>query len=173
MSDDRFGEKIILLNKEKVRPSANAKTDEFLRETVALNVLSLWLYKEAVSQATGATSHGNCHFLVAKLPDVSLLVKHMIDDSIFEEKLSRTGISNNTAMSAFPDLFYIGSAHLSNGIALSRYVDSTRGNWDNFDLDNGSISDTANDDGPESELEDPNGPGDNPDDPDELDGIYD
>ena len=173
MFDDRFGERIILLNKEKVCPSANAKTDEFLRETVALNILSLWLCKEAVSRATGATSHGNRHSLVAKLPDVSLLVKHMIDDSIFEEKLGRTGMSNNTAMSAFPDLFYIRSAHLSNGIALSKYVDSAQGNWDNFDLDNGSISDTANDDGPESEPKDLNGPGDNPNDPDELDGIYD
>ncbi len=173
MADDRFGERIILLNKEKVHPFTNTKSDEFLRETMALNVLLLWLCKEAVLQVTGATSHGNCHSLVAKLLDVSLLVKHMIDDSIFEEKLGRTGIPNNTPISAFPDLFYIGSAYLSNDIALSRYVDSTRGNWDNFNLDDGYISDTANNDGPESEPEDLIGPGDNPDDPNELDGIYD
>ncbi len=80
---------------------------------------------------------------------------------------------NNTHMSGFSDLFYIGSAHLSNGIALSRYVDSARGNWDNFNLDDGYISDTTNNDGLESEPEDPNGPGDNPDDPGKLDGIYD
>ena len=104
MSNDWFGEKIILLNKKKVRPSANAKTDEFLRKTVVLNVLSLWLCKETISRATGATSHGNRHSLVAKLPDVSLLVKHMIDDSIFEEKLGRIGMLNNTAISAFPNL---------------------------------------------------------------------
>ena len=41
MADDRFGERIILLNKEKIRPLANAKSDEFLREVVALNVLLL------------------------------------------------------------------------------------------------------------------------------------
>lgn len=41
MADDRFGERIILLNKEKIRPSANAKSDEFLREIVAMNVISL------------------------------------------------------------------------------------------------------------------------------------
>ncbi len=173
MADDRFGERIILLNKEKVCPSANAKSDEFLRETMALNVLSLWSCKEVVLRATGATSYGNRHSLVAKLPDVSLLVKHMIDDSIFEKKLGRTGLPNNTLISIFPDLFYVGSAHLSNGIALSRYVDSAQGNWDNFNLDDEYMSDTANNDGPESELEDPNGPRDNPDDPDELDGIYD
>ena len=104
MADDRFGEKIILLNKEKVRPSSNAKSDEFLRETVALNVLLLWSCKEAVSRATGATSHGNCHSFIAKLSDVSLLVKHMIEDSIFKEKLGHTGIRNNSAISAFPDM---------------------------------------------------------------------
>ncbi len=91
MADDRFDERIILLNKEKVRPSANAKSDEFLWETVTLNILSLWACKEAVLRATGATSHGNRHFLVAKLPDVSLLVKHMTDYSIFDEILRRTG----------------------------------------------------------------------------------
>ncbi len=173
MADDRLGERIILLNKEKVHPFKKTKSVEVLIETVALNVLSLWSCKEAVLRATGATSHGNRHSLVAKLPDVSLLVKYMIDDSIFEEKLGRTDIPNNTPMSAFPDLFYVGNAHLSNGIALSRYVDSARGNWDNFNLDDGYMSDTANNDGPESEPEDPNGPEDNPDNPDELDGIYD
>ena len=91
-------------------------------------VLSLWLCKEAVSQATGATFYGNCHSLIAKLLDVSLLVKHMINDSIFEEKLDRTGMSNNIAMSTFPDFFYIRNAYFSNGIALSRYIYSARGN---------------------------------------------
>ncbi len=173
MADDRFGERIILLNKEKVRPSANAKSDEFLRETVALNVLSLWACKEAVSRATSATSHGNRHSLVAKLPDVSLLVKHMTDDSIFDEKLGRTGTRNNTIISAFPDLFYTGATHLSNGIALTKYVNSAHGNWDNYNQDDDVMSDTANDDGPESEPEDPNRPEVDPDDPDELYGIYD
>ncbi len=173
MADDQFGEKIILLNKEKVRPFANAKSDEFLRETVALNVLSLWACKEAVSRATGATSHGNCHSLVAKLPDVSLLVKHMTDNSIFDEKLGRTGTRNNTTISAFPDLFYTGATHLSNGIALNRYVNSARGNQDNYNQDDDVISDTANNDGPESEPEDPNRPEVDPDDPDEFYGVYD
>ncbi len=128
MADNRFGERMILLNKEKVCPSANAKSDEFLGKTVALNVLSLWSYKEIVSRATGVTSYDNHYSFVAKLPDVSLLVKHIINESIFKKKLGRTGMLDNTPMSAFPNLFYIGSAHLSNGIALSRYVDSARGN---------------------------------------------
>lgn len=156
MADDRFGEKIILLNKDKVCPSVNAKSDEFLRETVALNVLSLWLYKKAVSSATSATSHGNRHFLIAKLPDVSLLVKHMTDNFIFDEKLGRIGTQNNTTISAFPNVFYIRAAYLSNNIALSRYVNSAHSNWDNYNQDNDFMSDTANNDSPESEPEDLN-----------------
>ena len=41
MADDSFEKKIILLNKEKVRPLANAKSDEFLKEVITLNVLLL------------------------------------------------------------------------------------------------------------------------------------
>ncbi len=105
MANDQFGERIILLNKEKVCPSSNVKSDEFFQKTVALNVLLLWAYKEAISRATDATSYGNCHFLIAKLPDVSFLVKHMTDNSIFDEKFSRIGTQNNTIISAFPISF--------------------------------------------------------------------
>lgn len=41
MANDCFRKGIILLNKEKVQPLANAKLHEFLREVVALNVLLL------------------------------------------------------------------------------------------------------------------------------------
>ncbi len=41
MTDNRFGERIILLNKKKVHSFVNAKSDEFLWEIVALNILSL------------------------------------------------------------------------------------------------------------------------------------
>ncbi len=106
MTNDRFGKRIILLNKDKVCPSANAKSDEFLREIVALKVLSLWSCKEAISHTTSATSYDNCHSSISKLPDESLLVKHTTDDNIFDEKLARTVIQNNTTMSAFSNLFY-------------------------------------------------------------------
>ncbi len=85
MDNDRFGEKIILLNKERIGLFANTSSDKFLRETVAMNVISLWKCQEAVSQTTGAISHGNCHSLAVKLSDVSLLVKHMTEDSLFCE----------------------------------------------------------------------------------------
>lgn len=123
MSNNQFGEKIILLKKEKICPSINAKTDEFFKKMVAFNILSLWLYKEVVLQAINATFYDNYHSFIAKLSDIFLLVKYIINDSIFKKKLGYTGMLNNTIISTFPNLFYIGSTHLSNNIALSRYVD--------------------------------------------------
>lgn len=82
-------------------------------------------------------------------------------------------MQNKTTMSAFLDFFYIGSAHLSDGITLSRYVDFAQGNWANVDLDSGSISNIVNNDGPKSEPKDPNRSGNNLEDPDKLDSIYD
>lgn len=124
-------------------------------------------------QATGATFHSNCHFFIAKLPDLSLLVKYMINDSIFQEKLGCIGVQNNTFISIFPDLFYIGSAYLSNRIALSRYSNFGRSNWDIFNLKNGYMSDTANNDSPKSEPEDLDRSGDNSNNLNKFDSIYD
>lgn len=84
-----------------------------------LNILLLWLYKKAILHAIGATFHDNPHFFVAKLPDISFLVKYMTNDSIFNEKLDRIGIQNNTTIFAFLNLFYTRAAYLLNVIALS------------------------------------------------------
>lgn len=146
MADDCFREKIILLNKEKVQPSANTKLDEFLREMVALNVLSLCKCREAMSQTTGATSHGNRHSLVAKLPDVSLLIKHMTGDSIFQEKLGRCGTRNGNVPSLFADPFSHITTCLSTGLPQSRYVYELRGNWDNYEMSSTPVdADNEND----------------------------
>ncbi len=83
MADDQFDERIVLLNKEKVCSFANTSTNEFLRKIVSMNMISLWKCREAVSRATGATLHGNCHSFAIKVPDISLLMKHIIEDSFF------------------------------------------------------------------------------------------
>lgn len=83
--DDQFGETIIMLNKKMIRPSANAKSDSFLYKIVTLNVMLLWKCKEVIVRVTGATSHRNHHLLVSIFPDMSLLVKHLIEDAAFEE----------------------------------------------------------------------------------------
>lgn len=122
MATDRFGEKIILLNKENVCFFVNAKSDEFVRQTVALNILLLWSYKKVVSRALYATFFGNCNALVTKLSDISFLIKYISNNSKFKEKLGYTSIQINTAIFVFSDLFYIGATHLFDGKVLSRYI---------------------------------------------------
>jgi hypothetical protein len=58
---DRHGETVIRENKDKVRPSANAKEDRFLREIVARNVGSLRASKHVMAECTGATDYRNRH----------------------------------------------------------------------------------------------------------------
>lgn len=76
---------------------------------------------------TGTMSHGNHHSLVAKIPDVSLLIKHMTSNSIFQEQLGRGGLRNGNRLSAFADLFSDGDTRLSSGILLTKYKDAVRG----------------------------------------------
>ncbi|WP_375449060.1 hypothetical protein [uncultured Nostoc sp.] len=134
MANNRFGEKIILLNKEKICPFANISSNEFLRKTVAMNVISLWKCQEAVSRNTGAILHSNRHSLAAKLPDISLLVKHMTEDSLFCERLDWTRLRSNLQQSAFSDLFADDIARLATGLELGRYICAARRNWDNYKL---------------------------------------
>ena len=83
-ANDRFGETIIKLCKEKVRPSSNAKLDRFLRDVVEPNVLSLWKIKEVMAQTTKSTSHGNQHSVVSSMSDLSHIVKLLVEDAVFE-----------------------------------------------------------------------------------------
>ncbi len=151
MADNRFGKRIILLNKKKIRPSANVSSNEFLRKTVAMNVISLWKCREAVSQTTGATSHGNCHNFATKLLDVSLLIKHMTKDSFFHEQLGWTGLRSNLQQSTFPDLFADGTACLATGLELGGCVYVAHRNWDNYEPDNEVAADNEEND--EEEME--------------------
>lgn len=170
MANDHFRKRIILLNKEKVRPLVNIKSDKFLKEVVALNILLLWKCKAAVLCTTGATLYGNRYFLVAKLLDVSLLIKHIADNSILEEKLSQCRAQNSNILFMFIDLFTEKATHFSIRIPISRYVHEARGNWDNYKMGPTPVAidnKTGNNDASNKDAE---GPPDN--DLDELYGVY-
>lgn len=122
---DRFGEIIIKLNKEKVRPSSNAKSDEFLRETISLNVMSLWKSKEVLSQATGATRHGSRHSVVDTTADVDFLVKLLLEIKIFDLQLGRGADGME-----FKDLYTRGSIAMHSGAPLQQYLRRARGKWE-------------------------------------------
>ncbi len=131
-----------------------------------MNVISLWKCREAVSRATGATSHGNCHSLTIKVPDVSLLMKHMIDDSFFQEQLGWMGLRNNRTEYAFRDLFAKGVARIFTGMEIGRYVQASRGNWNNYNPDDAGDPDNEDEDDENGNIR--RRP---PEDPDEFYGV--
>ena len=67
MANNRFDKKIIPVKKEMICLFSNASSDVFLKETVAMNVISLWKYWKAISRTTRTTLYGKCHSLTAKL----------------------------------------------------------------------------------------------------------
>ena len=125
--DDRFGETIIKLNKEKIRPSSNAKADYNLREVISLNVLALWKNKEIMARATGATRHGNHHSVVRSDEDISSVLNLLVAEDPFQEELGRG--SGENAENELTDLFSQGTAALASGTLLSNYLRRARGNW--------------------------------------------
>lgn len=142
-ADDRFGKTIIKLNKEKVRPSANAKFNVFLRETIALNVMSLSKSKKILAQATGATWHENCHSIVNTRSDVILIVKLIQETNIFGIQPGRGSLEG----SKFMDLFAKGSAIMNTGVPINNYKKRARRNRDQnkdgsnmFEMDKGNAN---------------------------------
>lgn len=65
--------------------------------------------------------HENHHSLVVKIPDVSLFVKHMTNNSIFLEQLEWYGLKNSNKISAFANLLLDKDTRLSSGILLAKY----------------------------------------------------
>lgn len=112
--------------------------------------------------ATNVTYYNNYHTLITKLQDTSLLVKYMIDEFIFKEKLGHNNIQNNTTICAFYNLFYIGTCNLSNSKVLSRYVKFIYSNEENDNQDNEFISNITNNDYAKSKTRNFNRSGNNP-----------
>ena len=128
MANDRFGKKIILLNKKMICPSVNVLSDEFLRETVIMNMIFFWKCQEAISRTIRTTLHGNCHSFAAKLPNILLLVKNMTKNSLFCEQLGQKRLQSNFQQLTFLDLFADGTACLAISLKLGKYICATRGN---------------------------------------------
>ena len=72
--NNRFSETIIKKNKNKVKPLANAILDKFLREMVALNIISLAKTRDVMTKKSGAINYGNHHLVVNNTIDILKLV---------------------------------------------------------------------------------------------------
>ena len=80
--DNWFGKTIIKKNKDKVRPLIS---DRFLREIVALNIISLAKTREVMARKSGATNYGNHHSTVNNILDILKLVQLLVKDGVFEK----------------------------------------------------------------------------------------
>lgn len=116
MANNWFGEKIILLNKEQICLSTNTSSNKLLRETVVMNVIFFWKCQKAVFCTIKTTLHANCYRLIAKLPNLLLLVKHIIKDFFFCKQLGWTELQSNFQQLVFLDLFEDGTAHFTTGL---------------------------------------------------------
>lgn len=67
--------------------SVNISSNEFLRKTVAMNMISFLKSQKVVFPITRTTLHSNYHDFIVKLSDVLLLVKHIIKDFFFYKPL--------------------------------------------------------------------------------------
>ena len=122
---DRHGETVIRANKDKVRPSANAKDDDFLRVTVARNVPSLLACKQVLFRATGARDWSNRHSAVKKFPDVISVARTMLEERIIDHipgrgmealllcGLSSSGMPGIPCSSPFTALLYFSLGTLA------------------------------------------------------------
>ena len=88
---DRHGEIVIRDNKGKARPSANAKSDELLRKTVARNVPTLRACKAAMYKSAGTTDYRYRHSPVDAIHDVAPIANTLPEARVFER--SRDGVA--------------------------------------------------------------------------------
>ena len=126
-SNNCFDKTIIKLNKEKIRPSSNVKTDYNFREIISLNVLALWKSKKIIARAIEAKRYGNCHLMVKSDQDISFVMNLLVAEAPFQKKLGRG--SGKNAENELTDLYSQGTAALASGMLLSNYLCWVKGNW--------------------------------------------
>ena len=129
--NNRFGKTIIMLNKENINPSANAKFDESLQKTVSCNVLSLWNIKAVLLQAASSTLHSKWYLTISSFPDVCYLIKILANELAFEEQLE-WWLAKNVLL----DFFVNGTALLARGVSVADYKASLLGNCGSVYSDN-------------------------------------
>ena len=121
---DRHGETVIRENKDKVRPSANAKSDDFLRKPVARNIPTLRACKAAMYRSTGAIDYGYRHSSVDTPHDVALISNTLSEARVFEMVRGR-----GSSTAEMVDSFAQGTRAVAVGWVLKKYKESTRATW--------------------------------------------
>ena len=110
-----------------IRLSANTKSDKFLKEVVAPNILTLCKSKEVITQKTRAIFHSLDHLVVDNFKNVLVIIKLLLIEDIFLEKPSCR--SGNDGESRSLDLFIIEYFTLANKILFYQYRRLAKSNW--------------------------------------------
>ena len=118
---DRHGETIIRENKDKVRPSANAKDDSFLRDTIARNVPTLRACRQVLYECTGSTNYGTRHSLMNTFHDVALIANTLAQNRVY----TFTG-GRGKEVKEMPNLIQLGTEALASGRVIKKYKDNVR-----------------------------------------------
>lgn len=113
--DNWFDKTIIKKNKDKVRPSANAILHEFLKEIVALNIISLTKTRKVMNRENGAVNHGNYYSAINNTIHISKLFQLLVEDGMFEEYLGQMCDAETL------DLFLRKTAKMTTKISLHKY----------------------------------------------------
>ncbi len=94
-----------------------------------------------MARATESTSHGNRHSVVSSVSDLSLVVKILVEDTVFKYQPGR-----GTKEIEFIDLYVRGTKVIAAGTPLDKYQQRARGNWKLKLAINGEQSDDNRDD---------------------------
>lgn len=102
---------------------SNTKSDNFLQEIVASNIISLEKIKEVMTKATWFTYHRNYYLLVKYTSDLNFLIKLLV-----EEKLFKLKAWCGAKKTEFIDLYIYGISKIGLRGPLKEYLSWAQGN---------------------------------------------
>lgn len=132
--NNQFNKTIIKKNKNKVKLSANATLEKFLRETNMLNIVSLAKTKKVIDKKSGVINHSNYHSIVNNTIDISKLVQLLVENGVFEKQFSQ--ICETETL----NLFAHRITKLVTKISLHKYQMRIIKNWNKTFPDNNQES---------------------------------
>ncbi len=94
-----------------------------------------------MARAIESTSHGNRHSVVSSVSDLSLVVKILVEDTVFKYQPGRA-----MKETEFIDLYVRGTKVIATGTPLDKYQQRARSNWKLKLAINGRQSDDDRDD---------------------------
>jgi hypothetical protein len=120
---DRHGKTVIRENKDKVRLSAKAKNDRFLRKVVARNVGSLQTSKRVMAECTGSTDYRNGYKEVSWTENINMICPTLLEANVFTSIPGRGSDSHPEGrLKEYEDIITSEYTALAGGIPINKYL---------------------------------------------------